>query len=64
MISNIAYLRALLDEELFIDKKFDGLHLKILKPITKSNSSKDAQILNGWLNGAFEALDLKYVNKT
>lgn len=55
-VSNIAYLRALFPEEVFGTRRFDTISLKIIKP--KSN---DAKILIGWLHGAFDALDKKYV---
>jgi len=58
-ISNIAYLRALFPEESFVDRQFEGFKIKILRP--DSNFVLGSNILSEWLEGAFEAIDLKYV---
>ncbi len=57
-ISNIAYLRALFPEDSFVDRRFEGFNIKILRP---DATSLDSKILSEWLRGAFEAIDLKYV---
>jgi hypothetical protein len=58
-ISNIAYLRALFPEDSFVDRRFEGFNIKILRP--DGTSSLDSKILSEWLRGAFEAIDMKYV---
>ena len=61
-ISNIAYLRALFPENMFIDKTFEGLNVKIIRPSSQTFVNKDTDILSEWLGGAFDALDKRYVN--
>lgn len=58
-ISNITYLRALFPEDYFIEREFEGLVLKIIKPANPA--LPETLILSEWLMGAFEAIDKKYV---
>jgi len=49
----------LFPEESFVDRQFEGFKIKILRP--DSNFVLGSNILSEWLEGAFEAIDLKYV---
>ena len=59
-ISNITYLRGLLKNDCFADRLFDDLPVKVLTNTSKSETLKN---LKGWLQGAYEAIDKKYVSK-
>ena len=59
-LSTILYLRAILPEEEFLDRYFEKLTVKIING--KNRKSVNAQTFNKWINGAFEALEKKYVN--
>jgi hypothetical protein len=57
-ISNLSYIRSIFPEEAYANKTMNGISLRILKE--KSACGKAAQ-LSGWLLGAFEALEKKYL---
>ena len=59
-LSTIAYLRAILPKEEFLDRYLEGLKVKIING--KSIKCVNAQTFNEWINGAFEALEKKYVS--
>jgi len=42
-----------------VERKFEGLHCRVLKPL--SEGFTQTKILSEWLEGAFDAIDKKYV---
>jgi meiosis-specific protein HOP1 len=58
-ISNITYLRGLLSNDCFVDRLFDDLPVKILKG--NDGKSEVLKNLSSWIQGAYEAIDKKYV---
>ena len=58
-ISNITYIRAIFPEDYYTERKFEGINCKIVKP--PNSQLKESSILSDWLQGAFEAMDKKYV---
>jgi len=59
-VSNITYLRSIFPEEAYCNRSLDGVKLKIL---LEDNKFKPAATLAGWLVGAFEALEMKYLRE-
>jgi len=59
-ISNITYLRSMFPEEAYSNRSMDGLPLKILM---EKNKCKAAATLAGWLVGAFDALERRYLRE-
>ena len=57
-ISSITYLRSMFPEDAYASKSLDKLSLKILKEKT---DCENAATLAGWLLGAFEAIEKKYL---
>ena len=58
-ISNIVYVRAVFPEDCFISRELDGLNVKILN---KRHTNLNVKKMFGWLSGAFEAMEKKYVS--
>ena len=59
-ISNITYLRSVFPEKVYANRVLDGLPLKILREDTDCEA---ATSLVGWLRGAFDALDKRYLRE-
>ena len=59
-VSNITYLRSIFPEDAYCNRSLDGVKLKILM---EDNKFKPAATLAGWLVGAFEALEKKYLRE-
>ena len=59
-ISNISYLRCMFPESAYAKKTLDKVPLRILM---KNNSDEKAAVLAGWLMGAFDALEKKYLRE-
>jgi len=57
-ISNITYIRGMFPEDAYANRSLNKLSLKILKEKT---DHENAGILAGWLLGAFEAIEKKYL---
>merc|ERR1719153_86726 len=57
-ISSITYIRGMFPEDAYVNKSLDKLSLKILKEKTEH---ENAGTLAGWLLGAFEAIEKKYL---
>ena len=57
-VSGIVYLRTIMPATDFVAKKYEGQNIMIL---SNKDTSKDCKKLRTWMNGAFEALDKKYV---
>lgn len=58
-ISNILYLRKILSANDFDAKVFEGMTIRFLK---SKAASPAAETIGRWLNGAFEAVDKKFVS--
>jgi meiosis-specific protein HOP1 len=58
-ISSILYLRGLFSEKYFVDRKFEDMTFKIIKPPSKNLC--ETGIIAQWLHGSFDALDKKYL---
>ena len=58
-ISGISFLRTVLPDKDFIDRSFEDQNVKILN---RKSQNPDVRKLIGWLLGANEALDRKYVS--
>merc|ERR1719153_120652 len=57
-ISSITYIRGMFPEDVYANRSLDKLSLKIFKEKTEH---ENARTLAGWLLGAFEAIEKKYL---
>ena len=52
-------MKAIFPEDYYVERKFEGLSCRVFKPL--SDGFTHTKILTEWLEGAFDAMDKKYV---
>ena len=59
-LSNITYVRNIFDEGAYASKTLGGIKLKILR---EKSGHEEAELLSGWIIGAMDAIEKKYLRE-